>query len=37
LSLEELVVEEDIELVAVELVDFELLQQFQFAETQLIQ
>tara|TARA_R110000787_G_C13285132_1_gene432955 strand:- start:612 stop:722 length:111 start_codon:yes stop_codon:yes gene_type:complete len=34
--LEELVVEEDIELAAVELVDFELLQQFQFAEQHLI-
>jgi|TARA_R110002049_G_scaffold257002_2_gene432425 hypothetical protein len=35
LSLEDLVVEQDIELVVVELVDFEL-QQFQFARQHLI-
>ena len=37
LLLEELVVEEDIELVVVELVDFKVLQQFQFVEQQLLQ
>tara|TARA_R100000995_G_C3421270_1_gene94037 strand:+ start:78 stop:209 length:132 start_codon:yes stop_codon:yes gene_type:complete len=37
LLLEELVVEEDIELVVVELVDFKVLQQFQFVDHQLLQ